>query len=84
MVERATRYAWSASSLHGRPRFAHTSPWFFDIPGAPQLPRRQEVEMLIRDVRREIERSSGVLPDEAIAEFLQALACYMAIAREAR
>jgi hypothetical protein len=68
----------------GRLRFAHTSPWFFDVPGAPQRPRRQEVEMLMRDVRREIERSSNVLPDEAITEYRQALARFETIARQAR
>ena len=68
----------------GRIRFAHTSPWFFDAPGVPILPRREEIELLLRAVRQEIERSSGVLPVEALAEYQKALAIYEAIARQAR
>jgi hypothetical protein len=68
----------------GRIRFAHTSPWHFDMPGAPLHPRRAEAEMLTRDVRREIQRSSGVVPAEAVAEYRKALAVYEGIAREAR
>ena len=68
----------------GRIRFAHTAPCFFDLPGAPLHPRRTETEMLMRDVRREIERSSGVLPAEAVAEYRKALAIYEDIALRAR
>jgi hypothetical protein len=42
------------------------------------------VEMLMRDVRREIERSSSVVPAEAMAEYRKALAAYEDIARDAR
>jgi hypothetical protein len=68
----------------GRIRFAHTAPWFFDVPGAPLRPRREEIEFLISRVREQIERSSGVLPAEAMAEYRQALAIYEEIARRAR
>ena len=68
----------------GRIRFAHTAPWFFDVPGAPLRPRREEIDFLIRSVRQEIGRTSGVLPAEAMAEYQKALAIYEDIAREAR
>lgn len=60
----------------GRVRFAHTAPWFFDVAGAPVRPRRAEVEFLVQRVRDEIERSAGVLPAEALAEYRSALAAY--------
>ncbi len=68
----------------GRIRFAHTAPWFFDVSNAPLRPRREEINLLIRRVREEIERSSGVLPADAMAEYLKALAIYEDIARQAR
>jgi hypothetical protein len=68
----------------GRIRFAHTAPWFFDIPGAPLRPRQDDVELLIRSVRQEIARSSGVVPAEVLAEYEKALRIYENIARDAR
>jgi hypothetical protein len=68
----------------GRIRFAHTAPWFFDVPGAPLRPRRDEIDFLISRVREQIERNSGVLPAEAMAEYRKALAIYEDIARQAR
>ena len=68
----------------GRVRFAHTAPWFFDVPGAPLRPHPEEIDSLIRSVKKEIERSSGVLPAEAVAEYHKALAIYEDIARNAR
>src|SRR6185295_6316142 len=68
----------------GRIRFAHTAPWFFDVTGAPLRPRREDVEMLIRPVKQELERSSAVLPPEAVAEYRKALEVYEDIARRAR
>jgi hypothetical protein len=67
----------------GRIRFAHTAPWFFDVPGAPLSPRREKIDFLIRRVREQIERSSGVLPAEAMAEYQKALAIYEDIALQA-
>lgn len=65
-------------------RFAHTAPWFFDVPGAPLRPRRDEIDFLISRVREQIERSSGVLSAEAMDEYRKALAIYEDIARQAR
>jgi hypothetical protein len=68
----------------GRIRFAHSAPWFFDVPGAPLPPRREEVGFLIRSVQRELERSSAILPAEAVAEYQKALSIYEDIARRAQ
>lgn len=68
----------------GRIHFAHTAPWFFDVTSAPLRPRREDVEMLLRPVKQELERSSAVLPPEAVAEYRKALEVYEGIARKAR
>ncbi len=58
----------------GRVRFAHTAPWWVDVPGQPLRPRREEKEYLVRRVRDEIARSKDVLPPECLAEYRSALA----------
>jgi len=63
----------------GRIRFAHTAPVFIEIEGKPLRPRREEVEYLIARVEREIARSEGVLPPEAIDEYREAIEVYRAI-----
>jgi len=66
-----------------RIRFAHSAPRWFDVPGQPLRPRQVEVAFLIGRVQDQIERSRGVLPPEAIAEYRQALETYERIARYA-
>jgi hypothetical protein len=68
----------------GRVRFAHTAPSFFTVPGEPLRPRKPEIEFLIERVQSEIERSSAVLPAEALAEYREALKAYQTIAATAR
>jgi hypothetical protein len=68
----------------GRVRFAHTAPSYFEVPGAPLRPSKEEVNFLIRRVEQEIERSSGVLPADAIAEYREALKAYHALSPKAR
>ncbi len=68
----------------GRVRFAHSGPFYVEVPGKPLRPRRQEVEFLIRRVQDQITRSGGVLPAAAMAEYQKALAIYQEIARTAR
>src|SRR5262249_55571927 len=46
----------------GHSRFAHTAPWFFDVPGAPLRPRKEEAQFLVQRVREQIERSRSLLP----------------------
>ena len=68
----------------GRMRFAHSAPTFFDLPGVPLRPRKEEIGFLVQRVREEIERSASVLSPEALAEYRKALAAYEEIARTAR
>jgi hypothetical protein len=68
------------SSSPGRFRYAHTSPVHIDGPGKPLRPRPEEIGYLIRRVAEQIERSRGVLPPEALAEYERALAVYRQIA----
>ena len=68
----------------GRERFAHTAPIFIDVPGKPLRPRKAEVEYLMQRVQDQIERNQGVLSDEALAEFREALAYYQKIAETAQ
>ncbi len=65
-------------------RFAHTAPWFVEVPGEPLRPKKQEVEWFIQSVRKELERSAPVLPPEAVQEYRQALAAYEALLPNAR
>lgn len=60
----------------GRFRWAHTAPWYVDVPGRPLQPRPEEKAFLVERMRLEIERSRGVLPPEAQAENELALAAY--------
>jgi hypothetical protein len=63
----------------GRFRFAHTAPRWFDVPDRPLRPRREEVTFLVRRVQEQLERNTGKLPAEALAEYRQALAAYEAL-----
>jgi hypothetical protein len=67
----------------GRERFAHSAPVFIDIPGKPIRPRKAEVEYLISRMKAEIERNTGVLTEESLAEYRTALAKYEEIANTA-
>lgn len=67
-----------------RVRFAHTSPFYFDIAERPLLPRRVETEYLLGRVRAEIERNTGVLSDPELEEFRQAEAIYSRLNEQAR
>lgn len=69
---------------NGRVRFAHTAPTFFNVPGEPLRPRKEEIQFLIDRVQKEIARSTGLLPPEALAEYQEALKTYEAIAAKAR
>src|SRR5262249_38155256 len=66
-----------------RVRFAHTAPWHVDVRGKPLPPRKAEVEHLIERVEQQIERSKALLPDEALAEYREALKAYRELARKA-
>jgi hypothetical protein len=59
-----------------RVRFAHSSPVHIEIPGKPLRPRREEAAWLAQRVRQEISRNQGILPEEAMQEYRQALEAY--------
>lgn len=60
----------------GRMRFAHTAPWYLQMGDEPVRPRAEEKRFLVDRVRREIQRSKGIISDAAIAEYEKALAFY--------
>jgi hypothetical protein len=85
----ATQTTWYAVRCFetlpdGRERFAHSAPIFIDVKDKPLRPRKAEVEYLISRVQGEIDRNKGVLSDEALAEFQEALAKYQEIAKRAQ
>ncbi len=65
----------------GRPRFAHTGPVHIEVPNRPLRPRSEEVDYLISRLQREIDRHRGVLFDEAMAEFEQAIKAFQVLDR---
>jgi hypothetical protein len=67
-----------------RIRFAHTGPWYIDVPGSPLRPRRVEVDYLVQRVESQIARSADILPPEALEEYRDALRIYRKIAERAR
>ena len=56
--------------------FAHTNPVFMDVAGHPQKPRRRDAEFFVERMNEEINRNTGVLPDEALSEYHKAKAIY--------
>jgi hypothetical protein len=68
----------------GRERFAHSAPVLIEVEGKALRPKKAEVEYLISRVKTEIERNTGVLPQEALAEFREAHAKYEDIAKRAQ
>lgn len=59
-----------------RTRFAHTAPWFVSMAGQPIQPGSEERRYLVERMRQEIDRSRGIVGDEGLAEYRQALAFY--------
>lgn len=59
-----------------RYRFAHTAPWYVEVPGRPLQPGRDEKQFLIRRMTDEMARSRSVVSPEAMAEYERALAAY--------
>ncbi|MCI0747772.1 MAG: CehA/McbA family metallohydrolase [Verrucomicrobia subdivision 3 bacterium] len=65
-------------------RFAHTAPWYFEVPGKPLHPRREEAEWLVARVKEEIARSRNIVPENLIEDYRRALTTYEEIAAGAR
>jgi hypothetical protein len=61
---------------NGRERFAHTAPFYIDIPGKPIRPKQVEIDFLTRRMKEEIQRNQTVLSKEALSEFEEALEFY--------
>jgi hypothetical protein len=57
-------------------RWAHTAPIYVDVESRPLRARRAEVEFLIKRVEEEIARNTGILSDDAMAEYREALRFY--------
>lgn len=68
----------------GRQRFAHTAPWYFQRRGQRVLPRVEQAQYLVDRVQAELQRSADVLPENALAEFRQALDVYRELRDAAR
>lgn len=66
----------------GRVRFAHTAPWHLEFDGQKVLPKPVEIEYLVKWMEREVERNRGVLAEDGLAEFIQALEIYRSIHSE--
>ena len=60
-------------------RFAHSSPWQIHVEGSTPRPRPEEKQYLIERMQAEIQRSRGILPTIAIAEYDRALVEYEAL-----
>ena len=60
----------------GRVRFAHTAPFYFDVPGEVPRPTQREADFLVTRTREEIDRSRGVLPAAALSEYEESLRFY--------
>ena len=67
-----------------RLRFAHTAPWWLDVPGKPLRPTQQEKDYLIARVKAEITRSTGIVPASALAEYAAALEHFETMPTEER
>jgi len=60
----------------GRIRFAHTAPWYVEVDEEPVRIAGEKKRYLVDRMTVEIERSRGVVSDEALEEYQQALDFY--------
>lgn len=60
----------------GQIRFAHTAPWFVEIPGKPLRPRKDELAHILKTLDREIARNRNVLDEKSFAEIVAAREFY--------
>ena len=76
--------SWVAVRAYDGRRFAHTAPWWIDVPGKPLRPRKQEVEYLLGRVESELTRNTGVLSEAALDEYREAAKIYRSKLETAR
>lgn len=76
-----SRTSWFAVRVieEGRSRFAHSAPKHFKVPGKPLNSKPDEVRYLVKRVEDEIERHTGVLEEDAMAEYRKALGFYQGL-----
>ncbi|MHC4890876.1 MAG: CehA/McbA family metallohydrolase [Planctomycetota bacterium] len=67
----------------GRIRFAHTGPFHVEVEERPLQPGKAEIDFLIKRMQEQIKRNEGILPEEALDEYRQALEVYQTIGRSA-
>ena len=60
----------------GRVRFAHTAPWYVQKDGSRLLPTYEQKHFLVSRLREEMQRSRGVVGEEALNEYARALSFY--------
>jgi hypothetical protein len=63
--------------------FAHTNPVFVDVQGNTLRARRRDVEFFIQRMDEEIQRNTGVISNEALAEYEKAKDIYTQILKQA-
>ncbi|HEX7898490.1 MAG TPA: hypothetical protein VF950_12065 [Planctomycetota bacterium] len=76
--------SWVAVRAYDGKRFAHSAPWWIDVPGKPLRPRKQEVEYLLKRVEDQLARNTGVLSEPALDEYRGAAAAYRKLLETAR
>jgi len=76
--------SWIAVRAYDGKRFAHSAPWWIDIPGKPLRPRKEEVDYLLRRVEEQLARNTGVLSEPALDEYRTAAAAYRKLLETAR
>ena len=67
-----------------RIRFAHTGPFHINVKDRPLRPRQVEIDFLIKRMDEQIARNQGVLAEEALDEYRQAMRIYRKIAKTAQ
>jgi hypothetical protein len=67
-----------------RIRFAHTGPFHINVKDRPLRPRQAEIDFLIKRMEEQIARNQGVLSEEALDEYRQAMRIYRKIAETAQ
>ena len=75
--------AFEGEPGHERIRFAHSAPLFIDVADRPLHPKPHEIRFLVNRMELEIERNRGVISDDELAEYRQALDVYRRMAEQA-
>lgn len=63
----------------GQSRFVHSAPWYVEVAQQPVRPFAQEKRYLIGRIEDEMNRSKGIVPDDAMQEYSRALSHYQSL-----